>query len=49
MGFLGGVSDRCEGVILEVVGRGLGGKSEVSTVVPCPIDVFHIRTQTRGD
>jgi len=49
MGSLGGGSDRCERVILEVVGRGLGGKSEVSTVVPCLIDVFHIRTQTRGD
>jgi len=49
MGSLGGGSDHYERVILEVVSRGLGGKSEVSTAVPCLIDVFHIRTQTRGD
>ena len=28
MGSLGGGLDRCESVILEVVGRGLGGKGE---------------------
>ena len=52
MGSLGGGLDRREREILEVVGRGLGGKGEglakVSTV-PCLIDLFHIRMQTRGD
>ena len=41
MGSLGGGLDDYESVILEVVGRGLGGRTKS---VRCLIDVFRIRT-----
>ena len=47
MGFLGGGSDRCERVILEVVGRGLGGNGERQYCALPHRCVLHSHTDTR--